>query len=616
MKKLFTVFTVLLFSSLLVAAPPPVPQKLSYQAVIRNSADKLVANQTVGMKISIIYSTPTGTLVYAETQTPTTNANGLISIAIGTGTVVYGTFSIIEWTSGPHFIKTEIDPAGGTNYTITATSELVSVPYALYSKQANQLQLPYNGLVENSITGFSVSNLGGSAIQGNSDKTTGSACGVMGKTISPDGYGVYGISLSNTGKSCGVTGTVVSPDGYGVCGVNNATTGSSYGLYGLSLSPSGYGVYGSGQSYGVCGKSPLSTGVGVFGLNDSHSGVTRGVYGSVISPDGYGVYGVNNANTGNSVGVLGSTASYNGFSGYFSGGKFYVNGNVGIGTTTPTERLHVNSTSVFSGMVFTNNDSGILSSDGLLIGLQYQGNTTNQYALISNKEDCPLYIRTKNNSQTMTFASNGNVGIGSTSPAYKLDIAGNLNINVNGPTSGGALYCNGSETIWYDGTYYSWGYGGTWNFFGDKVFIGAVAADPGTNMLVVNGAAAKPGGGSWATWSDIRLKDILGNYEKGLKEIISLQPIKYTYKKGNACKLPSDQNYVGFVAQDVQKIFPEAVSTGKDGYLTLDENSINVALVNAVKELKAENDRLKTENENFKTRIERIEAILTVNGPK
>ena len=126
------------------------PEKLSYQAVIRNSADKLVANQTVGMKISIIYSTPTGTVVYAETQTPTTNANGLISIAIGTGTVVYGTFSIIEWTAGPHFIKTEIDPSGGTAYSITTTSELLSVPYAIsamYAYNATNVQnIPNNSV--------------------------------------------------------------------------------------------------------------------------------------------------------------------------------------------------------------------------------------------------------------------------------------------------------------------------------------------------------------------------------------------------------------------------------------------------------------------------------------
>ena len=120
MKHLLTAFTVLLFSTVLVAAPPPVPQKMSYQAVVRSSSNELLANKTVGMKISILYNTPTGNVVYAETQSPTTNDNGLISIAIGTGTPLTGTFTAIEWTQGPHFIKTEIDPAGGTAYSITS----------------------------------------------------------------------------------------------------------------------------------------------------------------------------------------------------------------------------------------------------------------------------------------------------------------------------------------------------------------------------------------------------------------------------------------------------------------------------------------------------------------
>lgn len=155
MKKLFTVFSVLLFSSMLVAAPPPVPQKMSYQAVVRSSSNELLANKTVGMKISILYNTPTGTVVYAETQTPTTNDNGLISIAIGTGTPLTGTFTAIEWTQGPHFIKTEIDPAGGTAYSITSTSELLSVPYALTAMYAlnasNAGTIPNNSVTSDKI---------------------------------------------------------------------------------------------------------------------------------------------------------------------------------------------------------------------------------------------------------------------------------------------------------------------------------------------------------------------------------------------------------------------------------------------------------------------------------
>jgi len=109
------------------------PQKLSYQAVIRNSSNLLVLNQSVGMRISLLQGSASGTAVYVETQTPTTNTNGLVSLEIGGGTVVSGTFSSINWASGSYFVKTETDPSGGTNYSITATSQLLSVPYAIYS---------------------------------------------------------------------------------------------------------------------------------------------------------------------------------------------------------------------------------------------------------------------------------------------------------------------------------------------------------------------------------------------------------------------------------------------------------------------------------------------------
>ena len=109
------------------------PQKMSYQAVIRSSSNALITSTPVGMKISILQGSSTGTAVYAETQTPSTNANGLVSLEIGTGIVVTGTFAGINWATGPYFIKTETDPTGGTAYTITGTDELMSVPYALYS---------------------------------------------------------------------------------------------------------------------------------------------------------------------------------------------------------------------------------------------------------------------------------------------------------------------------------------------------------------------------------------------------------------------------------------------------------------------------------------------------
>jgi hypothetical protein len=88
------------------------------------------------MKISVLQGSPTGTVAYSETQSPTTNANGLVSLQIGAGAVVSGTFTAINWANGPYFIKTETDPTGGNAYTIVGTSELTSVPYALFCANA------------------------------------------------------------------------------------------------------------------------------------------------------------------------------------------------------------------------------------------------------------------------------------------------------------------------------------------------------------------------------------------------------------------------------------------------------------------------------------------------
>lgn len=133
MKKLFTILVAVFLTASVFAQTP---EKMSYQAVIRDSGDTLVTNQSVGMQISILQGSAGGTAVYVETQTPTTNANGLVSIEIGTGTVVSGDFTTIDWANDSYFIKTEIDPTGGTNYSITATSQLLSVPYALHAKTA------------------------------------------------------------------------------------------------------------------------------------------------------------------------------------------------------------------------------------------------------------------------------------------------------------------------------------------------------------------------------------------------------------------------------------------------------------------------------------------------
>lgn len=130
MKRFITLYVAILLTATVFAQSP---NKMSYQAVIRDNNNLLLANQTVGMQVSILQGSVSGTVLFAETHMPQTNINGLASIEIGGGTVTSGNFAAIDWANGPYFIKTETDPAGGTNYTITGTSQLLSVPYAMYA---------------------------------------------------------------------------------------------------------------------------------------------------------------------------------------------------------------------------------------------------------------------------------------------------------------------------------------------------------------------------------------------------------------------------------------------------------------------------------------------------
>ena len=134
-KLLLTIINLILIITVIAQAP----QGISHQAVIRDANNQLVINTQVGVKISILRDNIEGDIVYSETHTPVSNANGLITFVIGQGTVVSGVFADIAWAEGSYFIKTHADPTGGTNYTIEGVSQILSVPYALHAKTVENL---------------------------------------------------------------------------------------------------------------------------------------------------------------------------------------------------------------------------------------------------------------------------------------------------------------------------------------------------------------------------------------------------------------------------------------------------------------------------------------------
>jgi Chaperone of endosialidase len=107
-------------------------------------------------------------------------------------------------------------------------------------------------------------------------------------------------------------------------------------------------------------------------------------------------------------------------------------------------------------------------------------------------------------------------------------------------------------------------------------------------FLSVNGTADKPGGGSWATFSDGRLKNLNGSYSSGLSQILRIRPVRYRYKTGNAMGIHDTDEHIGVVAQEVQRVIPEAVTENSKGYLLVNNDPIIWSMVNAIKEQQKE----------------------------
>ncbi|MDC1266877.1 collagen-like protein [Crocinitomicaceae bacterium] len=207
------------------------PEGFKYQAVLRDAGNTILNNQAVGMRMTIQQGSIGGTTVYQETFAPTTNAYGLVNLEIGSGTVVSGDFTTIDWANGPYFIETAVDVTGGTSYAVMGTSELMSVPYALYAKTSGSSTPGPQGPVGNDgATGAT----GPQGPAGN-DGATG-ATGPQG----PAGVGIaQTLSLSGTDVTLSDGGGTVSiDDGDWIVNGNDIHNGNSGNIGVGTASPS------------------------------------------------------------------------------------------------------------------------------------------------------------------------------------------------------------------------------------------------------------------------------------------------------------------------------------------------------------------------------------------
>ncbi len=224
MKSIFT----LLLAALAFAATAQ-PQKIHYQAVAVGANGKPIKNSTVGLRLSVLDSLPTGSTLYTETQAASTDASGQFSIYLGGGTATAGTFANIPWANGnDKFLKVEMDAQGGSNYQAMGTTQLVSVPYAmaagslregalLYGNNGQQYQLTIgaNGPAWTCFPPVTVANAGADQLN-----VCASSVNLAGNTPS-NGTAAWSI-ISGTGGSLGTPNAATT--------TFNGTRGNSYSL--------------------------------------------------------------------------------------------------------------------------------------------------------------------------------------------------------------------------------------------------------------------------------------------------------------------------------------------------------------------------------------------------
>jgi hypothetical protein len=395
----------------------------------------------------------------------------------------------------------------------------------------------------------------GKGVEGFASHQTGFAYGVYGLAESSGGVGVFGHTNSTTGSTVGVVGSSSSNEGTGVFGRASAQTGTTYGVHGRSVSAQGTGVYGisiatTGSSYGVQGRSASPTGAGVFGTSNAATGSAWGIFGSSGSTSGTAIGARAYSTTGTTYGIHSQVLSSSGFSGYFTGGKFYVSGNVGIGTETPQYRLDIQASGT--------------GSTGLAVFKNSAGDEKVQIRQNSNGAGA-VYVYKIGGEQTIallgegsSYINGGSLGIGTSSPTQALHVVGNVRVSAIGS---GVYWGPVNRSI--DGTFTT-------------------------------------------STSDVRLKENVKTLNGGLNKVMQLRGVSFTWKSN-----PEYGNRIGFIAQEFEKVIPELVFTNEvDDYKGINYAEVTAVLVEAIKELKTENDRLKAENEKVNTRLEKIEALL------
>lgn len=351
------------------------PMGINYQSVIRDGKGNVLNNATVKLKISIISGSSIGPVEYSETHLPTTNNYGLISLVIGSGNILTGALSTIDWSIGNYYIKIEVDPTGGENYQVSGISQLMSVPYAMHAKTVETDLVddadadPENEIQTLNLTGnqLSISNGNSVTLPPTNDADADPANEIQTLAISGNNltinrgntvslpipaaspwtkngtalqYSLGNVEIGSTSspsilKVRGNTSGIYceSTTGYAVYGTAHSATGYTAGGFFETKADVGKAVYGyasstTGSNVGGYFNTKSNQGSAVLALASSLTGYTKGGYFVASSDDGMAIYAKATSQTGTTYAGHFTSSSSGGYGVWASGGlyDFYAAG--------------------------------------------------------------------------------------------------------------------------------------------------------------------------------------------------------------------------------------------------------------------------------------------------
>jgi hypothetical protein len=274
-------------------------------------------------------------------------------------------------------------------------------------------------------------------------------------------------------------------------------------------------------------------------------------------------------------------------------------GKVGFRTATPVLDLHITTSDTPAHRLEQTNAGGFTAQTW-----DIAGNEANFFVRdVTGGSRLPFRIRPGAPTSSIDIAASGNVGIGTSSPDLNLVLSSSghtqqgMNAG-NGAFDGAFVFRRNGVNQWIlqsrnsgaplDSFVLFDSINSAFRLTVDRTGNVGIGTTAPTQLLSVNGTAGKPGGGTWDVFSDERLKNIKGRYNTGLKALMQLQPIRYEYKRDNALGLKSDGEHIGFGAQSLQQIIPEAVTMNSAGYLMVKSDPILWTMLNAIKEQQKE----------------------------